>query len=299
VQHQAAVPAPSSTASATSTSPPPEGTVERWAWDYVARDSWELKLDPPPVPTIWEAAPPPRRIERPGRGSGFAISAHGEKSTGKSRLRSEERRTRLMHAFMHHELQAAELMCWALLAFPAMPVAFKRGLLKITADEISHMHLYAGWLRARGVSPGGLPVRDWFWERVPTASDPRAFVATIGIGLEGGNLDHAARFAARFRDAGDHEAADIEERVGREEIPHVRFALHWFRVLDAELRGAPPVDGTVAADAEEFERWAAALPAPLSPLVMRGDPIARDARARAGLGPGFVDALVAATSDAR
>lgn len=278
-----------------STSAPPLGTVERWVWDYIGAETWDHKLAPPPVPATWETAPAARRIQQPGRGAGFSLSAHGERSTGKSPLRSEERRVRLIHTFLHHELQAAELMAWAILAFPEMPPSFKRGLLKIVADEISHMALYRGWLRGRGIEPGDLPVRDWFWERVPQAPDARAFVATIGIGLEGGNLDHAARFATRFRAVGDQEAADIEEQVGREEIPHVRFALHWFRVLDAELRGATPPDGSTPADGEEFARWAAALPAPLSPLVMRGDPIAREARARAGLGPGFVDALVAAT----
>lgn len=274
---------------------PPEATVERWAWDYVVADGWSAKLEPPPIPEHWETDPPVRRIDRPGRGPGFVVTLHGEKSSGKSRLRSEERRARLMHAFMHHELQAAELMAWAVLAFPAMPRSFKRGLLKIVADEIAHMHLYRGWLAKRGVAPGDLPVRDWFWERVPTATDARAFVATIGVGLEGGNLDHAARFAARFRDAGDGEAAAIEEQVGREEIPHVRFALHWFRVLDAEARGLAAPDHAAPADDDVFERWRAALPAPLSPLLMRGDPIAREARARAGMGAAFVDALVAST----
>ena len=280
-----------------STSTPPQRTVERWAWDYVMAEDWVHKLAPPPLPTSWEEEAPPRRIERPGRGRGFAISAHGEKSTGKSRLKSEERRARLIHAFLHHELQAAELMAWAVLAFPEMPQSFKRGLLKITTDEISHMHLYADWLRPRGIAPGQIPVRDWFWERVPSTPDARAFVATMGIGLEGGNLDHAARFATRFRAAGDDEAADIEERVGREEIPHVRFALHWFRVLDAERRGVPAVGAHEPSDGAEFARWSAALPAPLSPLVMRGEPIAREARARAGLGAGFVDALIAATAE--
>lgn len=283
--------------------PPPPETVERWAWDYVAAPGWEHKLDPPPVPAAWEDAPPSRRMSAPGRGPGFVVATHGERSTGKSKLRGDERRARLVHTFLHHELQAAELMAWAVLAFPATPLAFRRGLLGVMADEIRHMGLYRADLARRGVAVGAFPVRDWFWERVPSCPDPASFVATMGIGFEGGNLDHASRFAERFRAAGDAEGAAVQDRVMREEIGHVRFAVRWFRAFDrpvgaAPTEGADPGDDGPASEPTplDFARWRAALPAPLSPLVMRGDPIAREARARAGLDAAFVDALVASVA---
>lgn len=276
--------------------PPPPGTVERWAWDYVSAPGWEHKLAPPPLPEVWETEPPARRMARPGRGPEFVVASHGERSTGKSKLRSDERRARLVHTFLHHELQAAELMAWAVLAFPSTPTAFRRGLLRVMADEIRHMGLYRADLARRGVAVGGFPVRDWFWERVPSCPDPASFVATMGIGFEGGNLDHASRFAERFRAAGDLEGAAIQERVMREEVAHVRFAVRWFRAF---ADGAAPGDEGSVVEAEplDFARWRAALPAPLSPLVMRGDPIAREARARAGLDAAFVEALVAAATN--
>jgi uncharacterized ferritin-like protein (DUF455 family) len=265
---------------------PPPDTVERWAWDFVVADSWGAKLAPPPAPDRWEEGPMPRRLLSPGRGSGFDLSPHGERSTGKSPLRSRERRSRLIHAFLHHELQAAELMAWAILAFPAAPRELRRGLVGILLDEVRHMGMYRDLLESRGVAPGSVPVRDWFWERVPGCPDVGSFVATMGIGFEGGNLDHTERFTARFRAAGDEEAADLQERVGREEIGHVRFALRWFRAL----RGDADPEG-------EFEAWRTALPAPLSPVVMRGQPLARGARGRAGMAPSFVDALEAWEGD--
>ena len=70
---------------------------------------------------------------------------------------------------------------------------------------------------------GQFPVRDWFWERVPRCADAASFVATMGLGIESANLEHSASFAARFREAGDEEGARLQERVGREEIGHVRF----------------------------------------------------------------------------
>jgi uncharacterized ferritin-like protein (DUF455 family) len=255
---------------------PPPGTVERWAWDYVLAIDLEHKLRPPPVPARWETAPPPRRLRAPGRPAALRVSRRAAKSPGPEALRVPARRAQLVHTFLHHELQAAELMAWAVLAFPETPPAFRRGLLRIAGDEQRHMDLYAGLLGSLGHHYGELPVRDWFWERVPCVASPAGFVATMGMGLEGGNLDHAARFAARFRAIGDDKAAAIQERVCAEEVPHVRFAIRWFRRFTERF---------------EVDAWARHLPPPLSPLVMRGDPINRRDRIRAGFPEGFLDAL--------
>ena len=56
----------------------------------------------------------------------------------------------------------------------------------------------------------------------------------MGLGLESANLEHTASFAARFREAGDEQAARVQETVGREEIAHVRFGARWFEALEGE-----------------------------------------------------------------
>lgn len=252
-----------------------------WAVDYVRATTWEEKLAPPEIPSVF-GEEPERPPASPGRGESFVITEHGEKSTGKSALRSPERRARLIHTFLHHELQAAELMAWAVVRFHDAPAALRRGLLGVLGDEIRHMRLYAGYLRARGFEPGAFPVRDWFWQRVPSCPDVASFLATMGLGFEGANLDHASRFAERFREAGDEEGAEIEEQIAREEVPHVRFALTWFVRLSPRIARGEPL----------FDAWRASLPAPLSPILMRGAPPARALRERAGLDDGFIDALV-------
>jgi len=252
-------------------------TIEAWAAGYIDAESWEHKLNPPPLPASFAKSPDAVRIAKPGRGRGFSVSGWADKSTGQSRLRSPEKRAKLVHTFLHHELQAAELFAWAVLAFPETPEPFRRGLLGILFDEIRHMKLYAAYLDARGLAPGAFPVRDWFWERVPLVTSPEGFCATMGMGFEAGNLDHAARFADRFRAAGDEDAARLEEIVGREEIPHVMFATRWFaRFTGGEAR---------------FDIWSKNLPEPLSPLVMRGTPLNRKARIEAGASETFVDDL--------
>lgn len=255
---------------------PEPGTVERWAWDYVLSESLAYKLDPPARPERWEARPVRRRLRRPGRPPELRAVARPRKTPRPGAFVNPEKRAQLLHAFFHHELQAAELMCWALLAFPETPRAFRRGLLRICADEVRHMRLYAAHLARLGYPVGHFGVRDWFWERVPEALRPVEFVALLGVGFEGANLDHTARFAKQFRDAGDIEGADLQVRVGAEEVPHVRFAIRWFTEWAGPL---------------EMDQWLAVLPSPLTPIVMRGRPVDRDARLRAGMSEAFIAAL--------
>ena len=252
---------------------PPASTVERWAWDYVRATSLEAKLSPPPVPDAWEENVPVRRLEAPGRPPELRVVAKAGKTRG---LAAPSGRARALHTFFHHELQAAELMAWAVLAFPEAPREFRAGLVRIALDEIRHMHLYAKQIARLGYAIGAFTVRDWFWERVPSCPDAAAFVATMGLGVESANLEHTASFAARFRDAGDEEGARIQELIGREEIGHVRFGTIWFERFTSTL---------------DFESWRRALPPPLSPMLMRGRPLHREARRSAGQTEQFLDEL--------
>ena len=259
-------------------------TIEEWAEAYVLADSFDAKLAPPSCPKVFAKDALAKRLPSPGRGDAFRCSPSGiknVKSTGKSPLAGETRRLRLIHTFLHHELQAAELFAWAILAFPLAPEAMRRGFVTILHEEVRHMNLYAELLRSRGIQPGDFPVRDWFWERVPLVPDELAFIATLGIGFEGGNLDHATRFATRFEAAGDSEAARVQSIVGREEVGHVRFALRWFRELSPEL----------ARGATLFDAFRAVLPPPLTPILMRGAPLDEANRTRAGFDAEFLEAL--------
>lgn len=262
--------------SAHSISTPKEGTVERWAFDYVTTTDIGHKLSPPPVPSQWEDAPPVRRLDKPGRPEALVIAKRAHKSPGPVALKDPKKRAHLVHTFLHHELQATELMAWALLAFPDAPLAFKRGLLIIAADEIRHMEMYSRYMVPLGYRYGDFPVRDWFWERVPKAETPAHYVAVMGMGLEGGNLDHTSRFAEKFRAIGDEEGARIQEVVCEEEIPHVRFGLFWFQRFT---------------EGQDFAVWRGLLPEPLSPMVMRGTPLNRADRVRAGFSETFLQEL--------
>jgi len=206
------------------------------------------------------------------------VAPRSAKTPRPGALRRPQARALLCHVFLHHELQAAELLCWALLAFPDTPREFRAGLVAIARDELAHAELYREHLARLGAALEDFPVRDWFWERVPSCERPEEFCALFGMGLEGANLDHASAWAERFRAAGDEAGAAIQERIAREEVAHVRFALHWFEHWTAGV---------------DFERWRGALPAPLTPVLFRGKSVARELRRRAGMSAEFVDALEA------
>ncbi|HVZ35995.1 MAG TPA: DUF455 family protein [Polyangiaceae bacterium] len=262
---------PATTASADRPEP---GSVEAWAFEYITACTLQHKLCPPAAPQRWETHPPERDIAEPGRPVELR-PAHRNRAVPEN-LVSPGARAKLLHAFFHHELQAAELMCWAILRFAHAEAAFRKGLLGICLDEIRHMNAYRAQIERLGFQIGDFPVRDWFWRRVPRCSSKLEFVAFMGMGLEAANLEHAPFFGQRFAAVGDTEAAALQARIAHEELAHVRFAVNWFERWT---------------DGQDFETWQRSLPAPLSPLLLRGKSFDRNARLRAGMREAFVHAL--------
>lgn len=252
--------------------------VEAWAEHYVLSADLSFKLAPPAPPGRFREAATPLRLTEPGRPAQFRAARRTERTPRLEALKEPQYRARALHAFFHHELQAAELMCWALLAFADAELEFRKGLLGICLDEIRHMNSYREHIQHLGYKIGDFGVREWFWKRVPSCPNKLAFVSVMGMGLEAANLEYAGDFAARFRSVGDEAGAAIQERIAKEEIAHVAFATRWF----ARWTGGC-----------DFDTWAAALPPPLSPWVMHGNPVAENARKKAGMSAEFIRALAA------
>lgn len=249
-----------------------------WALAVLRASSPSEKLSTRPSPSHWETT----TKENSGpleaaRGPGFVITHRAPKSVRPGALTSSRARARLLHTFLHHEVQAAELACQGLLRFSETPLAFRRGLLGIAQDELRHARLYRDRIRELGMEYGDEPVRDWILERGATCQTPIAFVAFFGLGLEGGNLEHSRRFADLFRAAGDEASAQLQEQIAREEVAHVRFSREWFETW---------TDG-------RFDTWREHLPEPLTPALFRGRTLDRDARERAGQSASFLDAFEA------
>jgi uncharacterized ferritin-like protein (DUF455 family) len=252
--------------------------IEAWAEHYVLSSELAYKIAPPPVPRAFRAGAAPLWLEQPGRPSELRLAERRERMPKPDGLKEPRCRARLLHAFWHHELQAAELMCWALLGFADAEPEFRKGLLGICLDEIRHMRLYQEHIEALGYSIGAFGVRDWFWRRVPSCATKVGFVALMGMGFEAANLEHARNFSELFHAAGDEQAARIQAQVGKEELAHVSFATRWFKRWTGGC---------------DFSEWCSHLKPPLSPWVLRAEPIATDLRLRAGMTEEFIRELAA------
>jgi uncharacterized ferritin-like protein (DUF455 family) len=257
-------------------------TARDHARAIVAGRSLDAKLAPPPEDLALDepGASAPERPDAPGRPAELAIMAGRDARVPPlAGMRDPRQRARILHALANHELQAIELFAWALLAFPDTPIAFRRGLLAILADEQRHFALYRDRLAALGARFGDHPVTGHFWNKLDHLATPLGFVCTMCLTFENANLDFAGDYAAAARACGDMATAAAIDRVHADEIRHVHFGWIWLRRLD---------------DAAGDDMWQAYLRhvrPPLGPRRARGARFDREARRRAGLDDAFIDAL--------
>jgi uncharacterized ferritin-like protein (DUF455 family) len=195
-------------------------------------------------------------------------------------MRDPSQRARILHALANHELQAIELFAWALLAYPTAPLAFRRGLVAILADEQRHMSLYIERLAAHGVSFGDHPVTGHFWNKLDHLIGPLEFVCAMGLTFENANLDFAGDYAAAARACGDDATAQVLDRVHTDEIGHVHFGWTWLKKLAGDA-------------ADPWQAYLDHVKFPLGPRRARGARFDRDARRRAGFDERFIDELEA------
>ncbi len=253
--------------------------LRSYAEAILSADTIDGKLAAPPElsdDTPGEAL----RVAAPVRPPGLAIaSARDVKVPPIAGMQDRSQRVRILHALANHELQAAELFAWAVLAFPDAPRAFRRGLVTILCDEQRHCRLYIERLEALGSRFGQLPVTGHFWNRLPQMATPLRFVCAMGLTFENANLDFAQDYARAARDVGDEETARALEIVHDDEIRHVRFAWQWLRKLAPEQ---PP-----------WQAYLANIEHPLGPERARGKRFDPGSREAAGMDPQFIAELAA------
>ena len=236
-----------------------------------------VKLRPAPGPLTDERPGPPYRTAAPGRPPELRIApgAHVPPLEG---LIDPAQRPRVLHGLANHELQAAELFAWALLAFPEAPPEFRRGLTRILDDEQRHTRMYVARLEAAGARFGDFPVNGYFWSKVPDLTTPLRFVCAMSLTFENANLDHTVDYAEAARRAGDEKTAAVIEQVHADEVEHVRFGWTWLQAFKEE-------------DEAAWDAYRASLAWPLRPAKAKGRTFHRAGREAAGLDPEFIRRL--------
>jgi uncharacterized ferritin-like protein (DUF455 family) len=255
-------------------------TARAYASSIVSTPTLAAKLVPPPEGLVLDDDGPPLLVAAPGRPPGLGIvPSRQAKVPPIEGMRDPSQRARILHALANHELQAIELFAWAVLAYPTAPIAFRRGLIAILADEQRHLGLYLERLAAHRVAFGDFPVTGHFWNKLDHLTGPLEFVCAMCLTFENANLDFAGDYAAAARTAGDHATAAALDRVHAEEITHVHFGWVWMRKL--------------AGDHDPWLTYTTHVRPPLGPHRARGARFDREARRRAGLDERFIDALEA------
>ncbi|MEM7351692.1 MAG: DUF455 family protein [Acidobacteriota bacterium] len=255
--------------------------IRVFAQRIVASEVLADKLTPPAGELSDDKTGPARRIDWPGRPTDLQIqpgrSFRVPKITG---LADPAQRPRILHSLANHELQAAELFAWALVAFPDAPADFRRGLLHILLDEQRHTRMYIARLEAAGAAFGDYPVSGYFWSKIDSLRSPLDFICAMSLTFENANLDHTIDTAEVARRAGDAKTAAVIERVHRDEVEHVRFGWRWLQVFK---RG----------DASAWDTYREHLTWPLRPAKARGRVFHRQGREAAGLDDDFIRRLEA------
>ncbi len=253
-------------------------SLRDWAETLLFGDQLAHKLLPPP--DIVDGAPwPAARIPRwPARPASLALGRAKAPSLRSTDVQRPGVACRALHTFVHHELQALELMAVALLRFHEAPAGFRRSLAVTMADEQRHLVAYRDRLESLGGHLGEHPASSFFWEVLHQVQSPAAFCAGMGLGFEQANLDFSAEWRDAFAAAGDAVTARVLSEVHADEVRHVASGRVWFGRLAAPGRSL-------------FERWRVHLPPPMTPERARGHRFDREARRQAGLSQAFIRQL--------
>ncbi|HZV02189.1 MAG TPA: DUF455 family protein [Planctomycetota bacterium] len=236
------------------------------------------KLAPRPADLIDDERGAPTKIRAPGRPRELAFASVRTPMPRPNALASAEKRAVALHRFANHELQAIEIMAWAILAFPDAPADFRAGLLATLEDEQAHLGLYVARLDALGTPFGSLPVNDYFWKKVGDLESPLHYLAAMGLTFEAANLDHSLAYEEAFARAGDRESAAIVARVHEDEVGHVRFAVSW-------------VNRWKRAGQSDLGCYLEHVRFPLGLNRARGPVVQREPRERAGFSDEFLEAV--------
>jgi len=144
---------------------------------------------------------------------------------------NQEKRTALLHALAHIELNAIDL-AWDIIArfgTADTPREFFDDWVKVGEEEAIHFSLLRARLNELGADYGDLPAHDGLWQAAEeTSHDLLARLAIVPLVLEARGLDVTPGTIADFRRAGDEASATILDRIYQDEIRHVAAGMRWF-----------------------------------------------------------------------
>jgi len=138
------------------------------------------------------------------------------------------RRERL-HRHMNNETGAMEIAARCLLDFPDAEWDLRMSLARQVSDEARHAALLLRRLRQLSGEKGEFPVANFEWGVTLMLDTMAGRLAVQNRTFEAGLIDILGKLRNVWREAGDHETADMLETILADEITHVRFANRWIK----------------------------------------------------------------------
>lgn len=166
-----------------------------------------------------------------------------------------KRRTALIHAIAHIELNAIDLAWDAVARFCGLdlPRAFFDDWVQVAEDEALHFEMLNARLHELDAAYGDMPAHDGLWEAaVNTADDVLARMALGPMVLEARGLDTTPGSVARLKGNGDLATAAIMQKIGDDEVSHVAAGVRWFE-FECARRNLDPVPTFKTFVAERFK----------------------------------------------
>jgi hypothetical protein len=153
-----------------------------------------------------------------------------ESQPGMGVLSRQER----LHRHMHGELVVLESAAQSLVDFPDAPWELRMLLAMQASDEARHATLMYRRFRELGGTKGAYPVGAFEWGVAGMLDDVCSRIAIINRTFEAGLIDLLGGLRNVWREAGDHETAELLDGVLADEIVHVRFGNRWIKKLTEE-----------------------------------------------------------------
>lgn len=156
---------------------------------------------------------------------------------------SGKRRTALIHAIAHIELNAIDL-AWDVVARfvdENLPKAFSDDWVQVAVDEAKHFEMLVARLQELEADYGDFPAHDGLWEAaLSTRDDVLDRLVLVPMALEARGLDTTPATVERLKSNGDEITADIMFQIAEDEVSHVAAGVRWFEYV-CEKRGLDPV----------------------------------------------------------
>lgn len=142
-----------------------------------------------------------------------------------------EGQARLMHDLASIELQACEVMLRTLVEFPSAPIEFREPLGQMIIEEASHLKICLDCLTELNYQWGHWPAHLALWEALKENDSLLDRMVITHRYLEGSGLDAGDQILKRLSGAHASKIYKGVNTIFKEEIKHVSFGSHWYRVL--------------------------------------------------------------------